>query len=117
MSGCCVVSATHGALVTVAGVVDTASVAELAEQLAAAADPPGTAFVAVDLSAVASGDPGLFEALARCDERLRARHGRLVVIGLHPGVLSSLAEAELWAVFPLYRATREWAGPVEPCAR
>jgi anti-anti-sigma regulatory factor len=110
------ITAERGALVSVTGRLDTAAMWALRAQLDAAASDPGLDYVAVDLSGAARAEPMLFAVLADTDTRLRARAARLVVIGLGAEVLASLDEASLWAVFTLYRASRQRLAPPSQAA-
>lgn len=103
----CIVTAERGALVTVTGAVDAPAAECLRACVAAFVDDPAVEVVAVDLTAATRCDPTLFEVLAHADAALLARRARMVVTGLPPEVLSSLAETDLWAVFTLYRAARQ----------
>lgn len=99
-------TAERGVWVSVTGALDSAALAALRTHLDAAAGDPDTDYVALDLSGATDTEPALFIMLADIEARLAARAARLVVIGLHHGVLASWDEATLWAVFTLYSATR-----------
>jgi len=109
----CTVTAELGTLMTLTGAV-AADVAVLRAQFDAVTGQSGTGFVAVDLSAAVSSGPALFVVLAENEARLRAKQSRLVIIGMHPGVLKSLDETPLSTLFTLYRAARERAATTSP---
>lgn len=104
-------TAERGALVRMSGHLDTAAVVALRTQLDAATAEFDIDYVAVDLSGATGTARALFTMLALTDGRLRARASRLVLIGLHHDVLSCLDQAPLWAVFTLYRASRQSLPP------
>jgi len=95
-----------GDAVAIVGAGPVGLMATMCAQIVAAAGHPDTEFVVVDLRAATQGGPELFAALTETEARLRAR---LVVIGLHSGVLQALDEAHMWAAFTLFRVARERA--------
>ena len=101
------VSAERGVVLSITGPVDISAVNRLQAHFDAAVSSGDTDFVVVDLARATHSVAELFTALAGAEAHLRAREIPLIVTGLHRDVLVALDDAELDAVFTLYRAARQ----------
>ncbi|GEL20293.1 STAS domain-containing protein [Pseudonocardia asaccharolytica] len=91
------------ALLTVTGMLDQESAAEL-RQRATGLLVAGARYLVVDLSQAYGAHPGILGLLAAASRRLTARQGWLKLTGAGPAVMEKLDEASLSDLFTIYRA-------------